>query len=178
MEATYPRYVMPHTPMQSYQQLMKEHPDQKLVSDLVHDLRFGVRVGYQGPRDQFRPSPNLPIEPEHESFIDDEIRKEVEAGRRMGPFDSPPFPNLMVSPIGVVTKKLSTKLRMIHHLSWPRSVSADSDSINEHISQEDSATTLQSFDDAVEMLANIPPQLRAKLIWLCKIDIKAAYPPR
>jgi len=25
MEATYPRYVMPHTPMQSYQQLMKEH---------------------------------------------------------------------------------------------------------------------------------------------------------
>jgi hypothetical protein len=170
-----PKSVVTPLKWQAFQQLMKEHPDQKLVSELVHDLQFGVRVGYQGPRDQFRPSPNLPIEPEHESFIDDEIRKEVEAGRRMGPFDSPPFPNLMVSPIGVVTKKLSTKLRMIHHLSWPRSVSADSDSINEHISQEDSATTLQSFDDAVAMLANIPPQLRAKLIWLCKIDIKAAY---
>jgi hypothetical protein len=135
---------------------MRTHPDQALVSELVHDLQHGVRVGYQGPRDKFRPAPNLPIDESHYSFVDEEIRKEVELGRRVGPFDQPPFPNLMVSPIGVVTKKLSTKLRMIHHLSWPRLPSSDSDSINEHIGEEDSATVLQRFDDAIAMLASLP----------------------
>jgi hypothetical protein len=100
----------------------------------------------------------------------------------MGPYDDPPFPNLIVSPIGVVTKKLSTKLRMIHHLSWPRLPSSDSDSINEHISAEDSETVLQSFDDAVSMLADIPVQSSpssaastSKSILLSKIDVKSAY---
>jgi Reverse transcriptase (RNA-dependent DNA polymerase) len=163
---------------QVFARLLQPHPDQTLVAQLIHDLKVGVRIGYQGPRDAFRPSPNLPILPEHESFIDDEIQKEVAVGRRMGPFDSPPFPNLIVSPIGVVTKRLSTKLRMIHHLSWPRQLSADTDSINEHISPEDSKTVLQSFDDAVTMLATLSSTVtvpNGKPILLCKIDIKSAY---
>ena len=157
-----------------FEHLLSSHPDRKLVSDLIHDLQQGVRIGYNGPRDKFRPSPNLPILPEHESFIEAEIKKEVDAKRRMGPFDTPPFPNLIVSPIGVVTKRLSTKLRMIHHLSWPRHRSADSESINEHISPEDSETQLQSFDDAVHMLSQLSPKVK-HLIRLIKLDVKSAY---
>lgn len=163
---------------QAFQQLLRDHPDPVLVSELVSDLQHGVRVGYQGPRDAFRPSPNLPIDAEHYAFVDEEIRKEVELGRRIGPFDSPPFPNLVVSPIGVVTKKLSTKLRMIHHLSWPRLASSDSDSVNSHISAEDSETVLQSFDDAVAMLAALPSPTSspaAQPILLSKVDVKSAY---
>jgi hypothetical protein len=141
-----------------FQHFLSSHPDKKLVSELIHDLTEGVRIGYNGPRDKFRPSPNLPILPEHEKFIDTEIQKEVDAKRRIGPFDEPPFPNFIISPIGVVTKRLSSKLRMIHHLSWPRHQSADSDSINEHISPEDCETKLQSFDDAVHMLSQIHPK--------------------
>ena len=154
---------------------LKDHPDQDMVQQLVHDLQYGVQIGYTGPRDAYRPSPNLPIDPEHESFVDEEIAKEVALGRRMGPFDSPPFKNLIVSPIGVVTKKLSSKLRLIHHLSWPRSASATS--VNNCISQEDSETVLASFDDAVSMLAEIPVNeiKRRKPIMLSKIDVKSAY---
>ena len=114
----------------------------------------GVRIGYNGPRNKFRPAPNLPILPEHENFIDAEIKKEVDAKRRIGPFE-PPFPNFIISPIGVVTKRCIQQIAMIHHLSWPRHQSADSDSINEHISPEDSETQLQSFDDAVHMFISI-----------------------
>jgi hypothetical protein len=163
---------------QAFQHFLRSHPDQSMVAELVHDLQHGVRVGYTGPRDKFRPAPNLPIAPEHCAFVDEEIAKEVELGRRIGPFDAPPFPNLMVSPIGVVTKKLSIKLRMIHHLSWPRGSFADSDSINEHISAEESETVLQSFDDAVRLLAALPPvsaASAAKPILLSKVDIKSAY---
>jgi hypothetical protein len=71
---------------------------------------------------------------------------------------------------------LSTKLRMIHHLSWPRLPSSDSDSINEHIGEEDSATVLQRFDDAVVMLASLPASTsNPKPILLSKIDVKSAY---
>ncbi len=171
-----PQSISSLTPLKwkMFAQLLKPHPDQAMVAQLIHDLQHGVRIGYNGPRDSFRPSPNLPILLEHESFVDEEIAKEVNAGRRIGPFDSPPFPNLIVSPIGVVTKKFSTKLRMIHHLSWPTQQHATTDSINEHISEEDSKTVLQSFDDAVSMLANIPKS-HSKPILLCKIDIKSAY---
>jgi len=167
----------PVTPLQwqMFQQLLREHPDRDMVRALIQELQVGVRIGYKGPRDQFRPAPNLPILPEHDAFIDEEIAKEVRAGRRFGPYDQPPFPNLIVSPIGVVTKKLSSKLRMIHHLSWPRAASANSDSINEHIGTEDSETVLQSFDDAIHMLANIPLSQPAKAILLAKIDVKSAY---
>jgi hypothetical protein len=156
--------------------LLSSHPDRQLVSELLHDLTEGVRIGYNGPRDKFRPSPNLPILPEHESFVDSEIQKEVDSKRRIGPFDKPPFDNFIISPIGVVTKRLSSKLRMIHHLSWPRHQSADSDSINEHISPEDSETQLQSFDDAVHILAGLNPKLsKSDSIRLIKLDVKGAY---
>jgi hypothetical protein len=158
----------------AFQQLMRSHPNPALVSELVHDLQHGVRVGYQGPRDKFRPAPNLPIEESYYAFVDEEIRKEVELGRRVGPFDSPPFPNLIVSPIGVVTKKLSSKLRMIHHLSWPRWLSSDSGSVNQHIRDEDCETVLQSFDDAIAMLASLPA-VKSHHIRLSKVDVKSAY---
>lgn len=181
--------ITPSTPLrwQMFASMLCSHPDQSFVTQLVSDLRFGVRVGYSGPRDKFRPSPNLPIDSAHESFVDEEMKKEVELGRRMGPFVSPPFPNLIVSPIGVVTKKLSTKLRVIHHLSWPR-IARTSDSINTHISEKDSKTTLQSFDDAITILCQLHSNANVNVktttiatttapnsVLLSKIDVKSAY---
>jgi hypothetical protein len=170
------QFNVPKSPINvaAFEQLLKTHPDRNLVQELIHDLTQGVRIGYDGPRDKFRPCPNLKIDPSHESFVDDDIKKEVDAGRRIGPFDSPPFENLIVSPIGVVTKKFSAKLRLIHHLSWPRHYGEDSDSINEHISAEDRETKLSSFDDAVNMLASIPKS-KSHLVQLLKLDVRSAY---
>jgi hypothetical protein len=45
--------------------------------------------------------------------------KIVKAGRVAGPFDISPFPNLQISPSGLVPKKKVGEYRVIHHLSYP-----------------------------------------------------------
>ena len=46
------------------------------------------------------------------------IKKCVERGKTVGPFPSPPLPNFVASPIGLIPKK-NGKFRLIHHLSAP-----------------------------------------------------------
>ena len=59
------------------------------------------------------------------------INKEVTLGRVAGPFLSPLFPTLRVSPISVIPKKTSNKFRMIHNLSFPLN-----NSVNDYINKE------------------------------------------
>ncbi|XP_031760883.1 uncharacterized protein LOC116412005 [Xenopus tropicalis] len=64
-----------------------------------------------------------------------------------GPFASLPFPNLRVSPLGVVPKKEPGKFRLIHHLSHPKGKS-----VNDGISKEAAAVSYVSFDRAVALV--------------------------
>jgi hypothetical protein len=95
-----------------------------------------------------------------------DMKKEVELKRRAGPFSSLPFPNLVVSPIGAVPKKHSTKLRLIHHLSWPRDLSHSS--VNESINDIECEYT--SFQSVVKEIA-----ASGKGTLLAKYDIKDAF---
>ena len=49
------------------------------------------------------------------------MAREVSLGRTAGPFDTPPFKNFHVSPIGLVPKKNANKFRTIFYLSYPKS---------------------------------------------------------
>ena len=53
------------------------------------------------------------------SVAQDKIDDEVAAGRVQGAFTAAPMPHLVLSPIGLVPKKLPNKFRLIHHLSFP-----------------------------------------------------------
>ena len=53
------------------------------------------------------------------SFTDMKIKKELDKGHLGGPFESPPFENFIVSPIGLVPKKEPNSFRLIHDLSFP-----------------------------------------------------------
>ena len=64
-----------------------------------------------------------------------------------GPFDTPPLPNLMCSPVGMVPKKDSDEMRMIMHLSFPYG-----NSINDFIDQEKALTKYQHFNDAINLV--------------------------
>lgn len=77
----------------------------------------------------------------------EKVDKEVALGRMMGPFSSLPFPNLRVSPLGVVPKKEEGKFRLIHHLSHPKGAS-----VNDGISKEDASVSYVSFDRAVMLV--------------------------
>jgi hypothetical protein len=151
-----------------------KYPDLQEAHRLVSDMITGFRIGYQGSRSTFRDSPNLPIPPELEHHIDEDMDKETKAMRRAGPFelDAIPYKNLIVSPIGVVDKKNSSKKRVIHHLSWPRDGS--NSSINNNM--EEVETIIQSFEDAIELIISASAKGNTKLdINMSKIDIQAAY---
>jgi len=98
--------------------------------------------------------------------IMEDMRKETTLGRRAGPFTAPPFPNLVCSPIGAVNKKHSTKLRVIHHLSWPRDGSGTS--INEQLSDELCEYTL--FKTVRDHIAQ-----RGRGVLMAKFDISDAF---
>jgi hypothetical protein len=171
------------TPLKAevWSRCLDSHPDRREVEYVIGGLKNGFEIGYQGDRDSFRSSPNLPLShSSHDEFIEQEMKTEVELGRRVGPFDSPPFPNMVISPIGVITKSLSDKLRLIHHYSWPRNGAKANSAINANILEEDRRVTYGRFDDALTMLWQLKKKQRcegtcAVAVYLSKIDVKGAY---
>ena len=94
----------------------------------------------------------------------EKIDKEVRLKRVGGPFDSPPFPTLQVSPIGLVPKK-DGDFRLIHHLSFP-----DSNSINHCINSTEGTVHYASIDDAAAIISALGPSSL-----LAKSDVKSAF---
>ena len=97
---------------------------------LVRGFQVGFDVGYDCPHRVTRCA-NLKSALELPHIIDNKIKKELTLQRIAGPFASPPFPNLHISPLGVVPKKQHGSYRLIHHLSHPTG-----SSINDNIPQE------------------------------------------
>ena len=49
----------------------------------------------------------------------DKLRKEIAAGRIVGPYDAPPFQPFHISPLALRPKKQLGKYRLLHNLSHP-----------------------------------------------------------
>ena len=60
------------------------HPDRQFVSDLVHDLQFGCRLGYRGPR-YHRITPNLKSTLLHPNAVTEALMKEMFRFRQLAP---------------------------------------------------------------------------------------------
>ena len=135
---------------------------------LINGLRYGVDIHYTGPRTTSRTAvKNLKSAAiDHPLAIDSYIASELPLGRIAGPYATArvPFLNLICSPIGAVSKKGSTKVRVIHHLSFP----FGGDSINSQVSELN--CVISSFDDAMKLVV-----AAGRGAWLSKIDVVAAY---
>jgi hypothetical protein len=142
------------------------HPDQNFVSQLCNNFKFGVHIGFQGQRSP-RFSRNLPTAFANPDIVSSNLATEVSLGRIAGPFDSPPFKNFQVSPIGLVPKKNSNKFRTIFHLSYPKSGST---SINCSIPKEDYSLQYVRIDDAIEGIKQFGAGC-----FLAKTDIESAF---
>ena len=101
------------------------------------------------------------------NVVSSNLAAEVSLGRVAGPFDTPPFPNFQVSPIGLVPKKNSNKFRTIFLLSFPKSGMT---SINYSISQEQFSLHYVSIDDAIEGIMRF-----GQGCFLAKTDIESAF---
>ena len=107
--------------------------DAALTSNLCDGFTFGFPLHFKGDRISFFAT-NLISAQQHLEIVSAKIPKELAAGRLAGPFDSPPFPNFRVSPLGVVPKKAPGEYRFIHHLLFSRDAS-----VNDGISTEDTS---------------------------------------
>ena len=93
------------------------------------------------------------------------IKKETEALRLAGPFESPPFAEFRVSPLGVVPKKVPGEFRMIHHLSFP-----SGSSVNDGILSANTSVQYATIADAISLIKQC-----GKGCFLAKTDIKDAF---
>lgn len=131
---------------------------------LIDGFSQGFKIPYTGEC-RFRLSRNLSSLIGKEEILQNKIDKEIEAKRVSGPFLSPPFPNIQVSPLGLVPKKAPKDFRLIHHLSYP-----EGDSINFHIPKEMTTVSYQSIDTAVALIKQV-----GKGALLAKTDLENAY---
>ena len=154
-----------HTPLRRSQFVseLAHHPNKAFVSWLLDAIDNGVSLGYAGPRIPHS-SPYLTSAYTHSAVIDQELAKEREAGRILGPFTTPPIPNLRCSGLGVVPKK-NGKWRVIMHLSAP-----PGNSINDFIAPEQFQMHYSSVDDAIQLLS-----LHGQGALMAKVDLKAAF---
>ncbi|KAM4034620.1 uncharacterized protein ACNLHF_021282 [Anomaloglossus baeobatrachus] len=136
--------------------------------DAAAQLRFGFSIGFFIPFKLNRHplfARNLKSATELHEVLLDKINCELAKGRLKGPFDSIPFYNLRVSPLGVVPKKEPGKFRLIHHLSHPKGLS-----VNNGIPESDASVTFVSFDKAVALVRQAGPGAL-----MAKSDIESAF---
>ena len=135
-----------------------------LYARILRGIIDGVDVDFTGDRTTPRYGANIPILPEYEEKVSAVIAADCASGKKAGPFATPPFPNIVVSPIGAVPKKASGKIRVIHHLSYP----FKGDSVNASIEEE--YLPLSRFADAACAVRDI-----GRGCMLVKLDVEAAY---
>ena len=131
--------------------------------ELMDGLKNGFKLHYTGPRGGMFCN-NLISAKDHEKELGENLSKEVDAGRIMGPLPGPPFPNTHISPIGIIPKA-SGGWRMITHLSYPPSLS-----INDFIDPDLCSVKYTSFDQVIEMISLLEAGAE-----LGKVDMKNAF---
>ena len=161
-------YLKPQTPINLplLTELLSNHPDRIFVSNLCTGLSHGFRVGYKGGRFP-RTAKNLPSAKQHPSIIAENLLSEVEIGRLAGPFESPPFSNFQIHPLGLVPKKNSQKWRTIFHLSYPKGTP---DSLNANIPIEEFTLQYMRVDDAITLVLK-----HGQGCYMTKTDIQSAF---
>ena len=146
--------------LKAYLKSYNQNEAKILLDGFIH----GFSLHYQGPRAK-RLSRNLKSAIDNPTLVQSKLNKEICEGRMAGPFTSPPFLNLIVSPVGLVPKKALGEFRLIHHLSYP-----EGESINDGISKEFSTVQYTSFDAEVNMIQSLGRNCK-----IFKMDIKNAF---
>ena len=145
---------------------LQSYPDRGKVNYVLRGIEHGFDIGF---------SPQFPLKSarknkasayEHPEVVDAYLHNEVSLGRVLGPFDSPPLPDLHVSGFGVIPKAGQPgKWRLILDLSSPHG-----SSVNDAIDPDLFSLQYIKFDDVVAMVTKLG---RGAL--MAKFDVQSAY---
>jgi hypothetical protein len=156
--------VVPQLNVQVFRDALAHHPDTVFTTRVINMLTFGADIGYTGPRAP-RVCPNWASVTEHLPAVEEIIDRDVRLGRKVGPFSTPPFDTYVASPLGAFTKKASSKVRVIHDLSWP-----PDHSINHHIDTKTYTVKYMAVDDLAAQILTL-----GRHALVAKLDLQDAY---
>ncbi|CAC5368883.1 unnamed protein product [Mytilus coruscus] len=136
----------------------------KMYNYLVNGFKYGFDVGFRGSVhhntvDNFLSAKTKP------DIVRQKIQNEINANRFVGPFDSKPFTEMQLSPLGLAEKKMPGTYRMIHHLSFP-----EGSSINDNIPQDKCNVQYASIHNAIELIKTV-----GRKSFCAKTDISSAF---
>ena len=141
--------------------------DSQLQFYLVNGFTEGFAIGCHNIQGNFDPLvKNLQSAYQLPLVVDNKLKKELQLGRILGPYGTPPaVANYRISPLGVVPKKQPGQFRLIHHLSYPHGLS-----INDSIPSELASVTYATIQDAITFI-----QSADQTVFMAKVDIESAF---
>ena len=144
--------------------LLEDHPDRKLVKYLLDGYKNGFKLGLMHLPKSRPPCKNPREALQKPEIVQELIDKELKLGHMLGPFDKPPFTEMVYSPINVVPKASSqNKYRLIHDLKHPY----NDESINSCIPEENFTVQYHRIDEVIEMALAIGTCVKGAL---CNIE--------
>lgn len=147
---------------------LREYPDRCFVDTISQIIQFGANIGFAGDRTISQRCSNLKTafaSPSITESLSADIAMQIAIRRTHSPFTSPPFSNFRASPIGAVARKHSTKVRRIHHFSWPQEKS-----VNDGIPNAEATINYDMAEHAIRDL--IASELGSLML---KLDLEAAF---
>lgn len=149
--------------------LLKDYPDQQEAEWVIQGFTKGFPLGVDPDK---RPYPRPPCENSDEAnrkpdVVRELVQKEVKLGHMLGPFDEPPLPNMVYSPLHLVPKAGDVKKhRLIHNLAFPY----NQESVNRCIPPEQSSVSYHYIDELIQLAMELGPN-----IWGCRVDFSHAF---
>ncbi|VDI15265.1 Hypothetical predicted protein [Mytilus galloprovincialis] len=146
-----------------------DHPDPDFKQYLIDGLSSGFHTGLMTLPSSSIICKNLKSALSNPSCVSELLQSEVSKGYLLGPFDSIPYTNFHINPIGLAEHKYSKKKRLIVDLSAPHE-NADHPSLNELIDKEEFSLQYVTIDDAIHLIKKLGSKS-----WLIKTDITDAF---
>ena len=147
--------------------LLHDHPDRQLVDYVVEGFEIGFELGLERRPHPRPPCKNLKKALEFPDKAQELIDRDVAKGHVLGPFDHPPYFDIVYSPINIVDKAGSpNEFRLIHDLSFPYT----DQSINSCIPADNASVQYEYIDRVIEILLDLGPSA-----WGSRIDLRSAY---
>jgi len=147
---------------------LRDCPDREWVQSILDGIENGERLGPLEGHVQAAPKRcrNGKEARQREDDVRKAAMKDVERGRKLGPFKEPPFEGFVCSPVNLIPKKGTDAFRQIHNLSHPFA----GDSVNSLVPDEEATMSYQSFEEFVDMVRRAGPGAE-----LGKFDLTDAF---
>ena len=130
---------------------------------IITGFRRGFRLGVDNTFDRSKRENVSRASPP----LMDKLQEEIQKHRIIGPFEKKPFQDLLTSPLHVIPKPESKKMRMIFNLSYPTG-----HSVNDHIKDTQKSVHYCSVMDVGHHLLE---KFRPNGAWMAKVDLSDAY---